>query len=182
MSENNLKYFIDDRIFSQKFVCDLDKCKGACCTIKGTIGAPINDEEVDIIKYNIKYIWKYLSDINKKVIEERNFYEIIDGELSLNIVNDNDCVFSYIEEGIAKCVFQKAYNLQEIRFKKPISCELFPIRIRGENKNELRFEMMYECKDALEKGKDENISVYGFVKDAIVRKFGNEFYKHFNNI
>ena len=146
------KYIIDDRIFNVKFSCDVGKCRGACCTLKGAGGAPILDEEVKIIKKNIDIVKKYLH------------------------VNDEECVFSFYEEGIAKCSFQKAFYNEESDFKKPISCHLFPVRISGIKRNILKYEEINECLDALEKGEEENISVFEFAKDSLIREYGIGFY------
>jgi len=167
---------LDDRIFELKFSCDLSVCKGACCTVEGTLGAPLKKEELSEIEKNIETAKKYLTAENREVIEKEGYYVEYEGKLWMNNVNDNDCVFSYYEGDIAKCSFQKAYNNGEINFKKPISCELFPIRVYGENCNDLRYEKSYFCEEALENGKVNNKTIFEFVKDAIVRAFGVEFY------
>ena len=167
---------IDERIFELKFSCELSKCKGACCTVEGTLGAPLKKEELSIIEQNLDAAKKYITEQNLEVIEREGYYVEYNGKLWMNNVNDNDCVFSYYEGDIAKCSFQKAYNNGEISFKKPISCELFPIRVYGENCNELRYEKSYFCDTALENGKAKNTTIFEFVKDAIIRAFGAEFY------
>lgn len=176
MIYNNTKYFIDDRIFSTNFTCDISLCKGGCCTIRSHYGAPLKKEEIEIIKNILYKVEKYISDINKQVIKERDFYFKEGEKIYLNNVNDEDCVFSYITDGIAKCAFEKAYEFSETEFKKPISCELFPIRVYGDERNVLRFEKMNECEDAVIKGNEKKTRVVEFVKDALERAFGKEFY------
>jgi hypothetical protein len=176
----NTKYFIDDRIFTTKFHCDLSACRGGCCTIRGYYGAPLKEEEINLIKSVYSRIEKYISERNKKEINERGFFFREGEKIYLNNVNDEDCVFSYITEGIAKCSFEKAYKAGEIDFKKPVSCELFPIRVSGEKNNVLRFDKMTECEDALDCGIKNNTSVFEFVKEAIERNFGKEFYINLN--
>jgi hypothetical protein len=178
---NNIKYFIDDRIFTTKFNCDLQLCKGGCCTIRSRYGAPLKEEEIEIINEVYETVEKYIPEINKKVIKEAGFYFREGEKIYLNNVNDEDCVFSYITEGVAKCSFEKAYKNGEIEFKKPVSCELFPIRVSGDEDNILRFEKMSECDDALQCGSNKNISVFEFVREAIERKFGQDFYNNLNN-
>ncbi|MCE1164692.1 MAG: DUF3109 family protein [Bacteroidetes bacterium] len=170
------EYNIDERVYSVHFACDLGKCKGACCTVKGTLGAPLRKSELPEIGYSYGHVKKYLSDENVSVIEREGFFVEYDGKLWMNNVNDNDCVFSYYDGDIAKCSFQKAYNNGEIGFKKPVSCELFPIRVYGEKDNELRYEKSYFCEDALVKGAAEKTPVFEYVRDAIIRLFGREFY------
>lgn len=167
---------IDDRIFELKFSCDLTACKGACCTVEGTLGAPLKKEELPEIEKNLTAAKKYITERNLGVLEREGFYVEYEGKLWMNNVDDNDCVFSYYEGDIAKCSFQKAYNNGEISFKKPVSCELFPIRVYGDNGNELRYEKSYFCKEALEYGKVYNTTIFEFVKDAIIRAFGAEFF------
>ena len=181
MIYNNKNYYIDDRIVKLNFACDLVKCKGACCTIKGAIGAPISGQEIIEINNIINIVDKYIPEENKKLIDEEGFYKNIEGELSLNNVNDEECVFSYYDKGIAKCVFQKAFNNGETGFKKPVSCELFPIRISGKFRDMLRYEKFYECDDALVKGNIEKITILEYVKDAVIRKFGYGFYEQLVN-
>lgn len=168
--------FIDERIYSTKFFCNHSKCKGACCTVKGTLGAPLKKEELDIVNKYKDSASKYLAEKNRIIIEKEGCFVMYGGKYWMNNVNENDCVFSYYEGDIAKCSFQKAYNNKEIDFKKPVSCELFPIRVGGNNYDELRYEKSYFCEDALEYGMEKNTSIYEFVKDAIIREFGEKFY------
>lgn len=181
MIHNGKKYFIDDRILSTNFACDLKMCKGGCCTIRSQYGAPLREGEIGTIREIREKAGKYISKRNREVIRERDFYFREGDKIYLNNVNDEDCVFSYIDEGIAKCAFEKAYNNGETDFKKPISCELFPIRVYGEEKNVLRFEKMSECGDAELKGEEENVKVIEYVRKAIEREFGKEFYKNLLN-
>jgi hypothetical protein len=180
---DNKKYFLDDRIFTNKFFCNIELCKGGCCTIRSKFGAPLLEDEIKTIENIFDKIEKYIPERNLKVIKERGFWFEEGEKIYLNNVNDEDCVFSYIAEGgIAKCTFEKAYRNGEVDFKKPISCELFPIRVYGDERNVLRYERMSECDDAVAKGTEENTSVFEFVKDALERAFGKEFYNNFKNI
>lgn len=171
------KYIIDDRIFNVKFSCDVGKCKGACCTLKGAGGAPILDEEVKIIKRNIETVKKYLHPVHVYYLETEGFLEGRTGNYSVKSVNDEECVFSFYEDGIAKCSFQKAYFNDETDFMKPISCHLFPVRISGVRRNIIKYEEINECIDALEKGEDENLTVFEFAEASMVREYGIGFYK-----
>ena len=147
-------------------------CKGACCTLKGAGGAPILDEEINIIKKNLKTVKKYLSETNISQIESKGFLEGRKGDYSIMSVDDEQCVFSYYEDEIAKCSFQKAFNNSETKFRKPISCHLFPIRITGKKRNIIRYEEISECEDALIKGQEDNVSIFEFTKDPLIREYG----------
>lgn len=170
------KFIIDDRIFDVKFSCDLQKCKGACCTLKGAGGAPILDEEILKIKSSMSFVKKYLDKKNLDALENEGFYYGNKGDYALNNVEDEECIFSFSEEGITRCSFQKAFNNNEIDFSKPISCHLFPIRIRGNKRNIIRYEEINECEDALIKGKEEGISIFEFSEESLVREYGKKFY------
>lgn len=170
------KYIIDDRIFSVKFSCDLGKCKGACCTLKDAGGAPILNEEVAIIKDNIKIAEKYLSDKHKQVLKHEGFLLGRENDYSINCVDNMDCVFSFVDDGIVRCAFQRAYYNNETTFRKPISCHLFPIRVSGVNRNIIRYEEISECEDAVVKGEKEDVSVFEFSKESLEREYGEHFY------
>ena len=170
------KYIIDDRIFSVKFACDLGKCKGACCTLSGAGGAPILNEEVAEINGNLKVAEKYLSEKHKEVLENEGFLLGRENDYSINSVDDKDCVFSFIESGIVKCSFQKAFYNGDTTFRKPISCHLFPIRISGNKRNIIRYEEIYECEDALIRGEKEDVTVFEFAMQSLKREYGENFY------
>ncbi len=171
------KFLIDKRIFSTKFLCDLNQCKGACCALKGAGGAPIMDSEVDVIGNNIDIAKKYLEPENIEFLNSTGFLEGNPGDYSINSINNEECVFSFYENDIVKCSFQKAYNNGETNFKKPISCHLFPVRISGAKRNIIRYEERYECSTALQNGKENNVSIFEFVKDSLIREYGEDFYK-----
>ncbi len=170
------KFIIDDRIFSVKFSCDVSKCFGACCTLKGAGGAPLLKEEVPRMNKLIETVKGYLSPRHRELLENEGFVEITDGEYGIKSVDDKECVFAYYEEGIAKCSFQRAYYEKRTGFPKPISCHLFPIRIKGQRRNIIRYEELYECQDALDKGETDNITMFEFLEEALVREYGREFF------
>jgi len=170
------KFLIDHRIFSTKFLCDLNQCKGACCTLKGAGGAPILDSEIEVIETNLNIVKKYLGQENIDCLDSQGFLEGCSGDYSVRSIDNEECVFSYYENDIAKCSFQKAYNNGETTFRKPISCHLFPIRISGAKRNVVRYEELYECEAALQKGSEENVSIFKFAKDSLIREYGEVFY------
>lgn len=112
---------------------------------------------------------------SRKIIDEEGFWEEKDGQLLLSSVNDRDCVFVYYENDIAKCSFEKLYFQEEIDFRKPISCHLFPIRVSEFGGPVLRFEKYRDCEPALEKGRETNTSVAEFCREALARAFGESF-------
>lgn len=174
---------IDDTIisldvFKEKFLCNLDACKGECC-IEGDAGAPLEESEVDQLKKVLPVIWKDLSPEAQAVIEKQGVcYKDEDGDLVTSIVNGKDCVFTcYDEKGCCYCAIEKAYRDGKVDFYKPVSCHLYPIRVQ--NYSEFRavnYHRWSVCKAAVLLGEKEDVSVYKFLKEPLIRKFGEEWY------
>ena len=173
---------IDTEIFTQKFVCDLSVCKGACCTLKSEYGAPTDKNEIEIIEKNLPTIKKYLPDRAINEIEKNGFWEIKSVTYLIRSINNRDCVFVYYEGDVAKCAIEKAFNNGEIDFRKPISCHLFPIRIAEFGGPVLKYEKYNECKPARELGSKKNVTVFEFLEQPLKRKFGNDFYNQLKEI
>ncbi len=172
---------VRDEIVEIPFSCDLKKCKGACCTLESELGAPVNKEEVEEIKNILPIVKKYLTQSNMDEIEDKGFYEIKDGEIMITSVNNRDCVFSFWDNGIAKCAIERAFFDGKVSFRKPISCHLFPIRVTDFNGDVLRYEKFSECYPALEKGKEDNVVIAEFCKDSLIRLYGEEWYNKLLN-
>lgn len=174
---------IDDVIVSldvlkDKFICDLGVCKGACC-IEGDAGAPVEEDEVEKLKEVLPIIWDDLDEKAKAVIDRQGVvYTDEEGDIVTSIVNGKDCVFTcYDEKGMCYCAIEKAYRAGKTDFYKPVSCHLYPIRVAdyGEFKavNYHRWEI---CKAAVLLGQKENVPVYKFLKEPLIRKFGQLWY------
>ena len=174
---------IDDVIVSldvlkDKFICDLGVCKGACC-IEGDAGAPVEQDEVEKLKEVLPIIWDDLDEKAKAVIDRQGVvYTDAEGDIVTSIVNGKDCVFTcYDEKGMCYCAIEKAYRAGKTDFYKPVSCHLYPIRVAdyGEFKavNYHRWEI---CKAAVLLGQKENVPVYKFLKEPLIRKFGQLWY------
>ncbi len=174
---------IDDTIvsldlFNESFVCDLDSCQGICC-IEGDAGAPLEDEEIDILENLIPVIWNDLSEESKKVIDKQGvFYIDEDGEPVTSIVNGRECVFTYTDENkICKCAIEKAYREGKIDFYKPISCHLYPVRIQKyKDFWAVNYHRWAICHCARELGHKLKVPVYQFLKEPLIRKFGEDWY------
>ena len=126
---------ISREIFDNYFVCDLLKCKGACC-VEGESGAPITSEEARIIEEEYPAFQEYLPEKHRREIQNQGFSLIgHDGDLVTPLGGEQQRVYSfYDEKGIVKCAIEKAYLEKKTHFRKSISSHLFPIRI-GEHKN-----------------------------------------------
>jgi hypothetical protein len=173
---------IDERIAYIKFKCDLESCKGACCTLPGGRGAPLEDDEIAEIQKAIPVIKKYLTE---KQIEEIRLNDGVEGcpkNYATSCIDNKDCVFVIYEEGIAKCAFEKAYFNSEIKWRKPISCHLFPIRISEFGGDVVRYEKISECKPAIAKGKTNDELLSDFLREALTRKYGQKWYEEFSSM
>lgn len=169
---------VSDDIFDKEFVCNLDACKGACC-VEGDEGAYLEKEETKILKRIYPKIKDYLTKEGIKAIEKQGYYVTNeDGELKTPLINSGPCAYINYENGIAICGIEKAYYDKKVKWKKPVSCHLYPIRISKVNGNDaLNYERWKICKPACTHGKELNVPVFRFVKDAIIRKYGAEYYE-----
>jgi Protein of unknown function (DUF3109) len=168
---------VNKAIVNTKFTCDLNACKGACCTMKSEYGAPLTSEEINIIEDFLPIIKENLSDISVKEIEKKGFWEKKEDELMTRSHGDADCVFVFYEGDIAKCAIEKAYYDGKIDFIKPISCHLFPIRVTDFGGDVLKYEIYDDCKPALENGEKTGLTVAKFCEAPIKRAYSNNFYE-----
>ena len=167
---------VDGSLVERKFACDLLKCKGACCSLPGGRGAPLLDSEIPEMEAVLPEVLPLLSEEKRRVIEKSGFYEGPRGDYATTCVDDEDCVFVYREDGIAKCAIERAFNDGKTGFRKPISCHLYPIRINRFGGDILRYHEIAECKPAVKKGESENVGVIEFLKIPLTRMYGEEWY------
>lgn len=173
---------LNPELFDTKFTCDLQKCKGACCTMESEYGAPITKEEIDQINGKLHVIKEYLPKTHVDEIETSGFWVEKIGQLMTHSVDNKACVFVYFDNEIARCGIEKAYEEGKIKFQKPISCHLFPIRVSEFGGDILRFEEYSECTPALEKGVETNLSVIEFCKDSLKRLYGIKWFEKAKNL
>jgi hypothetical protein len=174
---------ISDEIVEAQFVCDLTRCKGGCCE-DGDAGAPLGVLELNELIDNYEVIKPYLSDAGVAVIEKQGkyIYDVEFGWVTPTIKGEM-CAYGFRDEnGIIKCAIEQAYYDGKLSWKKPISCHLFPIRVK-QSKHDPEIEYLnYEpredlCKAACKLGKRLKVPVYVFLKESIIRKYGEEFYE-----
>ena len=168
---------ISRSLFEKEFACNLISCKGLCC-VEGDSGAPITKKEENIINNKLDKIIPYMSKKGAAVIKKYGVSVIdSDGDLTTSLVNDRECAFSFLENGITKCSIEKANLKESIDFRKPISCHLFPIRITNYDEFEaINYESIKICQSACEFGEKQKIPLYVFLKEALIRKYGLKFY------
>lgn len=174
---------VSDDVVEKQFVCDLSKCKGGCCE-EGDAGAPLEDEELDIIISVFEDVKPYIPEASLAEIEKKGKYVYHKefGWVTPTLGSDSEiCVYGKRDEkGVIKCAFEQAYYDGKISWKKPISCHLFPI-ITGKGKQRDYEKVNYEprqklCNPACGLGKKLKVPVYEFLKESLIRKYGQEFY------
>ena len=173
---------VSDEIVQEQFVCDLSKCKGACC-IDGDAGAPLQKAELDKLNEVFEDVLPYLGRESTLELERQGRY-VYDREFGwvTPTINSKVCVYGIKEEsGVVKCGIEQAYLDGKIKWKKPVSCHLFPVIVK-ESRNNNNVYVNYEpredhCKPGCALGKKAKVPVYVFLKEALVRRFGQKFYK-----
>lgn len=188
---------VSSDILTEPFCCDLTKCKGKCC-IEGDAGAPVTLDEIAEIENNLEKVWPHLSASAQAVIDKQGVaYNDPEGELVTSIVNGKDCVFTCYDDikisensdnsdssdeivkNCCLCAYERLYRQGKIRWCKPISCALYPIRVKNLKNNitALNYNRWDVCRDAVEKGRREGIKVYQFLREPLIRRFGSEWYE-----
>jgi len=173
---------ISDQVIEEQFVCDLNKCKGGCCE-DGDCGAPLEVDELEELIENFEAIKPYLTKAGLKEIEKNGKYKY-DTEFGwvTPTIDGGICAYGFRDaQGIIKCGIEQAYNDGLVKWRKPISCHLFPIRIQKSKQDPDLEYVNYEpredlCKAACKFGKQLKVPVYIFLKEPIIRKYGEEFY------
>lgn len=171
-------------IITEYFCCDYEKCKGACC-IEGDAGAPVTLEEISEIENSLDDVWDELSASAQTVIDKQGVaYSDRDGDLVTSIVGGRDCVFTCYENGSCLCALEKAFIQGKTTFCKPISCSLYPIREKQFSNGMigLNYHRWEVCKDAVIKGKNNNIRVYEFLKEPLTKRFGSQWYEELQEL
>mgnify|MGYP001204158281 FL=1 len=175
---------ISDELFEKKFVCDLQKCKGGCC-VQGDSGAPLKSNEIKDIAKSLSTIKSEMSPKGLNAIKKNDFYYIdSDGDKVTKLVNGMECVFVVFDENnIAKCSIESAYRKKKINFNKPISCHLYPVRVKKyDSFTAVNVDSWHVCKPACVCGIELDVPVFKFLKDAIVRSWGLDFFIQLDSV
>lgn len=169
---------VSEELLEEKFVCDLLRCKGACC-IEGESGAPITLDEIKAIKENWPTYKDYLDAEGIDAAENQHFGIIDDdGEWVTPLIGKHGrCAYSLIENGIAKCGLEQAYLDKKTQWRKPISCFLYPARImKLHDTLAVNYHRWNICKPACECGSQKGVRVYEFLKTPLIAQFGSDWY------
>jgi hypothetical protein len=180
---------VSDEIVEKQFVCDLSRCHGGCCE-EGDAGAPLDKEELELVLANYEKIKPWLTEASIKEIEKNGKYRYNRefGWVTPTLESDNEiCVYGKRDaKGTIQCAFEQAYNAGVIKWKKPVSCHLFPIIIHPAKRGQFE-RLNYEpretlCSPACGLGKKLKVPVYEFLKEPITRKYGEGFYEALDHI
>lgn len=169
---------VSDEVKSVEFVCHLEKCKGACC-VEGELGAPLEEDELPIMKEIQSAVAPYLTEDGKKAIAEQGPYLLDeDGDYSTPTIGGRECAYAHYDaKGVLKCGIEQAYLDGKISYRKPISCHLYPIRITKKKDFEaVNYHRWSICSDACTLGKSLQVPLYKFLKDPLIRKYGEQWY------
>ena len=170
---------IDDKIVSSDllrecFACDLSKCKGICC-VEGDAGAPLELDEVDLLEEEYENYAPYMTEEGRQEVERQGFMVVdSDGDYTTPLVNNAECAYAFSENGVTFCAIERAYREGKCSFLKPISCHLYPIRVKQFSNGSygLNYHRWSICRDAVECGKKIGLPVYKALKEPIIRRFG----------
>jgi len=178
------KTIVSEDIIEKDFVCNLTKCKGVCC-VAGEAGAPLEKEEVSVLEELYPKIKHLLRKEGIEAIQSQGTSVVSDfGELETPLVNGSECAYLiFNEEHIAMCGIEEAYNQKVIDWKKPISCHLYPVRVKDYSEfAAVNYHKWNICDDACSLGKELQVPVYKFVKEALIRKFGENWYAQLEKV
>lgn len=173
------KAVLSDDIADQYFVCELTKCKGACC-VEGDMGAPLELEELAVLEEVYSEVKPYLNQKGRETIENTGLYEQdADGDYVTPTINGRECAYAiYDQKGILKCGIEQAYLDGKITFRKPISCYLYPIRItKYDHYEALNYDRWHICKPACNHGRELGVPIYKFLKAPLITKYGEAWYE-----
>ncbi|MBE7647284.1 DUF3109 family protein [Tenacibaculum finnmarkense] len=178
------KTLVSESIIDTDFVCNIASCKGACC-IDGDAGAPLEDEETKILEDIYPQIKPFLRQEGIDAIEKQGTWVTGDfGEAETPLINGADCAYVIFDDkNTALCAIEEAYNQGIVDWKKPVSCHLYPVRIKQYSEfSAVNYDKWDICDDACSLGKELQVPVYKFVKQALVRKFGQNWYDELEEV
>lgn len=179
--ENTL---VSEDLLERKFVCDLSRCKGACCVL-GDAGAPVEEEEASKMEDILDKVKPFMTAAGINAVEKTGVFVVgFDGELETPLVDGKECAFvNFGENGIAHCAIEKAYEAGKVDFRKPISCHLYPVRVKNyPNYLAVNYHEWKICGPACELGASLKVPVYRFLKVPLTKKFGEKWYEELEQI
>lgn len=177
---------ISDDVVKKQFVCNLDKCKGACCW-EGDYGAPLEPEEIELIDNHLQTIKEVLPQRSRGYIDLNPYHKTYGKEefTGTALHEDGSCVFLTYDGPVAKCGIEKTFHEGKQPLRKPISCHLYPIRVKKDPHTGIQlvnYDQWDICSAACKLGEELKVPVYEFAREALIRKYGEEFYEQLDDI
>lgn len=169
---------ISMNLFDKKFCCNLEKCKGNCCRY-GDSGAPLEEAEAVILEEIWPVVEKYMRPEGIEAVREKGTSMVdSDGDTVTPLIGNDECAYAIVEDGIFKCAIEMAWTDGKIKFRKPESCHLFPVRIKKYSEfDAVNYEEWKICKPAIYLGEELDLPVYKFLKEPLIRVYGKNWYK-----
>lgn len=178
------KTIVSEDIIESDFVCNLSACKGACC-VEGDAGAPLDKDEVEILNRIYPKVKPFLRNEGIKAIENQGTsITTAFGDFETPLIEGKDCAYVIFDEkSKAMCGIEEAYNQGAIDWKKPVSCHLYPVRVKEYSEfSAINYDRWHICDAACSLGKELQVPIYKFVKQALIRKFGEDWYNELEKI
>ena len=177
------KTIVSEDILEKEFVCNLSACKGACC-VDGDAGAPLSEAETKILEDIYPKVKPFLRKEGIAAIEAQGTWaKGTDGDLETPLIDNKDCAYVIFDGKTALCGIEQAYNQGVVDWKKPVSCHLYPIRVKDFTEfAAVNYDKWDICSDACELGKELQVPVYKFVKEALIRRFGIDWYTELEQV
>lgn len=169
---------VHEDVFEENFVCNLERCKGACC-VEGDAGAPLEKTELKVLEEIYPLVKPYMTPEGIRTVEESGTWvKDADGDYTTPCVGGNqECAYVIWDNGISKCAIEKAYLDGKIQWKKPVSCHLYPIRVTAYPEFDvLHYDRWHICSPGCAFGNELKVPVYKFLKEPLIRKYGEEWY------
>ncbi|NMH27779.1 DUF3109 family protein [Flavobacterium silvaticum] len=177
------KTIVSEEILKNEFVCNLTACHGACC-VDGDAGAPLLESETTILEEIYQKVKPFLRPEGIAAIEEQGTWVIgTDGTLETPLIDNKDCAYVIFDGKTALCGIEQAYSQGEVSWKKPVSCHLYPIRVKDFSEfAAVNYDEWEICDPACSLGKELEVPVYKFVKEALIRRFGENWYSELEKV
>lgn len=168
---------VSDDLYLVSFVCDLEKCRGACC-VEGDAGAPLEEEEISLMEDYLDEIMAYMIPEGIATVRKSGVFDYdVEGSYVTPLIRGGDCAFINFTGGIAWCAIERAWEEGKIPFRKPVSCHLYPVRLsRVGGREAVNYHRWQICNPALELGRRQGVPLYVFLREALIRRYGQPWY------
>lgn len=169
---------VSDELGTVQFVCDLAACHGACC-VEGDAGAPLEEREISVLEDCLPEVIPYMSEKGKAEVLQNGVFDYdAAGNFVTPLVEGRECAFVYFEGETALCAIEKAWIEKKINWQKPLSCHLYPVRVQKlHDATGVNYHKWHICKAALRKGRNLGVPLYQFLKEPLIRAYGEEWYE-----